>query len=83
MTDIRDSLPEFDYYTADDDSHEEEGDYGDDDNVDNDGDVDDGDDVDNDGDNVDQDILAATTAPSCSLAIPSLSLTHTSLVFLS
>ena len=77
-TNTRGSLPEFHYCDDYDGSHEEE-------DVDDGGD--DGDDVDNDGDDVDSDsdenvdhILAATTAPSCSLAISSLSLTHSSLV---
>ena len=84
VTNTRGSLPEFHYCGDYDGSHEEDVDDGGDDgdDVDN-----DGDDVDNDGDDVDSDsdenvdhILAATTAPSCSLAISSLSLTHSSLV---
>ena len=86
--DTRGSLPEFHYCDDYDGSHEEEDvDDGDDGNNDGDDVDNDGDDVDNDGDDVDSDsdenvdhILAATTAPSCSLAISSLSLTHSSLV---
>ena len=75
-TNTRGSLPEFHHCDDYDGSHEEDVDDGGDDgdDVDN-----DGDDVDNDSDDVDH-ILATTTTPSCSLAISSLSLTHSSLV---